>query len=117
MNDFGYFIKFTEQGKIYAQGRGFVDPDDSLCMITEGDCDHETNYVDMSSMSVLKRPVMVVSMTLSGFNIPAGTEVYVDGEMLGVCESGVLYIDKPNGVDRYQLKLVNFPYIDHEVML
>jgi len=117
MSDFGYFIQFTEYGKIYAQGHGFIDPDDSLCMMTEGVCDHETNYVDMSSMQVLKRPAMDVSRTLSGFNIPAGTEVYVDGEMLGVCETGVLSIDKPNEVDRYQLKLVNFPYMDHEVSL
>ena len=78
-------------------------------------CD-EKHYI--LSGKVTERPLFdtaVVGLTIT--NIPESTEVYVDGEMLGVCESGVLSIDKPNGVDRYQLKLVNFPYIDHEVML
>src|SRR5678815_3676256 len=78
----------------------------------EGVASCKTHYIEGGRIKLKKD----MPVKISGLEVycPSGVEVFVDGEMLGVCETGVLSVDKPNEVDRYLLKLVNFPYMDYE---
>lgn len=69
--------------------------------------------------SLVEKPSMRIngndSRRFSG--LPPNTGVYLDGSLVGTCESGTLTLEKPDPLASYKLKFVNFPYLDHEVTL
>lgn len=67
---------------------------------------------------VTERPLFdtaVVDLTIS--NIPESTEVYVDNELTGQCDTGSISLEKENQLDVVSVRLSLFPYIDKEVTL
>ena len=48
-------------------------------------------------------------------NVSEDTEVYVDGDFVGLCTSGEIVLDKVNEGDIYRIKLKCFPFLDYEV--
>lgn len=67
---------------------------------------------------VVNRPlfdVTVDGMTIS--DIPAKTDVYVDGDLVGKCDTGSVTIEKEDPSDIVTVRLSMFPYIDKELTL
>ena len=67
---------------------------------------------------VTPRPLFDVAidgLTVSG--IPIKTEVYIDGDLVGKCDTGGITIVKENQRDTGSVRLSLFPYIDKEITL
>ena len=67
---------------------------------------------------VTKRPlfdVTVDGLTVSG--IPIKTEIYIDGDLVGKCDTGSITLEKENPIDSVTVRLSLFPYIDKEITL
>lgn len=78
-------------------------------------CD-EKHYILDGNVS--ERPlfdIAVVGLTIT--NIPKSTEVYVDNELAGHCDTGSISFEKENQLDIVSVRLSLFPYIDKEITL
>ena len=76
-----------------------------------------TQYV--RNNKVLDRPVFSIEVDAGSVtSIPLGTKIFVDGTLIVERSTeATLTFEKPNPLDFYQLKFVNFPYMDFEVTL
>ena len=118
MNKISDYVQFEYNGKIFATGFGVIDPSDPYSMYTEGKKYPDTHYVNVDFGRIEDRVEMNIVRSLNTFTgLPLNTEVWVDGKLFTNVAEGSLTFEKPNPLDFYQLKFVNFPYMDFEVTL
>lgn len=85
-------------------------------LVIEGKANDSTDYI--KGGKVTKRPLFSITvdgLTVSG--VPANTEVYIDGDLAGRCDTGSVTIEKENSTDSITVRLSLFPYIDKEITL
>lgn len=88
----------------------------TLTVGASAEVDSSRNYIVGGTVN--SRPRQEINVEgLSIFSIANGTDVFVDGEHMGSCETGTLTIEKENPSDTVSVRLSLFPYIDKEITL
>ena len=114
------FIVHDNEGRILR--RGLCQKEAVHLQATRGEvaivgkaCD-EKHYI--LSGKVTERPLFdtaVVGLTIT--NIPESAAVYIDSDLVGMCDTGSVTIEKENPIDSVTVRLSLFPYIDKEITL
>ena len=84
--------------------------------VVEGVADDSSDYI--KDGKVTPRPLFDVAIDgLAIVGVPSNTSVYIDGELSGQCDTGVVSFEKENKLDTVSVRLSLFPYIDKEITL
>lgn len=75
--------------------------------------DDSTHYIKEGE--VVLRPIMNLIVSNDSLeNIPLGSVIYLDGEYLGECNTGLVELVKEDN-SVYKIRVECFPYLDEEV--
>lgn len=78
----------------------------------------DLHFFWVRNKELVRRPFMDTAVSGGSVTgVPQGAEVFLDDELIGTCESGVLELEREGQEDAYHLKLVKFPYIDCEMWI
>lgn len=84
--------------------------------VIEGVANDSSDYI--KDGKVTPRPLFDVAIDgLAIVGVPSNTNVYIDGELSGQCDTGSITIEKENPIDNVTVRLSLFPYIDKEITL
>lgn len=83
--------------------------------VVAGSADMLTQYI--SDGSILDRPSMSIEINGSVVSgVPIGASISIDDKHVGVCDSGIICINKEHP-DDYNLKIEMFPYVYFEAVI
>lgn len=78
----------------------------------EGDANDIDHFVKGGAIHTKDR--LPVKRTKNTFTVPVGTSVYVDGNFIGVTDTGVVDLLFDDHVSEYKVKFSLFPFLDVE---